>query len=168
MLPGGALIPEFDNEMATTRKVLERVPEDKFGWKPHDRSMSMCELASHVANIPHWANVSIEADTFDMNPEGGDPPKAPKAGSSAELLEIFDKNVAAARAVIAGASADDLAKTWTLLSGGNEVLAFPKLVVIRGFVLNHLIHHRGQLSVYLRMNDVPVPSIYGPSADEAM
>lgn len=163
-----ALLPEFDHEMAGTRKTLERVPEDKFGWKPHDKSMSMGELASHLANIPFWTTVTINQDNFDMAPVGGEHVKTPQASSVKELLETFDKNVADARNAIASASNEELMKNWSLLAGGNTVLAMPKGAVLRGFVLNHNVHHRAQLGVYLRLNDVAVPSIYGPSADEAM
>lgn len=162
------LLPEFDHEMAGTRKTLERVPEDKFGWKPHDKSMSMGELASHLANIPGWTSMTLNHESFDMAPANGEAFKTPQASSVKELLEIFDKNVAEARTALANVSNEDLMKTWSLLAGGNTVLSMPRAAVLRGFVLSHNIHHRAQLGVYLRLNDVAVPSIYGPSADEAM
>lgn len=162
------LLPEFDHEMAGTRKTLERVPEDKFGWKPHDKSMSMGELASHLANIPGWTSITLNQESFDMSPVNGEHPKTPQASSVKELLEIFDKNVAEARTALANVSNEDLMKTWSLLAGGNIVLSMPRAAVLRGFVLSHNVHHRAQLGVYLRLNDVAVPSIYGPSADEAM
>jgi uncharacterized damage-inducible protein DinB len=162
-----ALLSEFDYEMANTRKTLERVPEDKFDWKPHDRSMTMGGLASHLANIPTWAARAINHDSFDMAPEGAPPPRATQAASRAELLETFDKNVADARAALAEATDEHLRTQWSLLSGGQTVMQLPRVVVLRSFVMNHQIHHRGQLSVYLRLNDVPVPALYGPSADES-
>jgi len=157
-----SLLPEFDNEMATTRRTLERVPEDKFGWAPHQKSMTLGQLASHIAHTPGWATVAITRDSFDIATEYQ--PFA--AGSRAELLAEFDRNAASARAAIAGASDEALMQPWSLTNTGNIVMTMPKIAVVRTFMMNHGIHHRGQLSVYLRLNDVPVPSIYGPSADE--
>ncbi len=157
-----ALLPEFDHEMATCRRVIERVPEDKYDYKPHERSMSMGALASHLATMPTWANASIGQDSLDL--AGGFTPFQPK--TNAELLEAFDKNVAAARSAIAGASDETFMQSWSLKNGDKTLMTMPKVAVVRSFVMNHVIHHRGQLSVYLRLNNVPVPSIYGPSADE--
>jgi len=162
MAISASLLPEFDHEMATTRTVIERVPEDKFAFKPHERSMTMGQLASHIADMPSWVMMTIAQDSLDM--AGGFKPFV--AGSPAELLEVFDKNVAGARAAIAGASDQTLFQTWSLRRGDQTLMSMPKIAVLRSFMLNHVIHHRGQLSVYLRLNDVPVPSIYGPSADE--
>jgi uncharacterized damage-inducible protein DinB len=161
-----ALLPEFDQEMATTRRVLDRVPEDRFGWKPHEKSFSMGILASHVASLPSLATRAMETESFDFAPPGGQPYKMPVATSHRELMEIFDRNVAGARAAITAASDEHLQKSWTLLAGGQTIFTLPRVGVLRGLFMNHHIHHRGQLSVYLRLNDVPVPSIYGPSADE--
>jgi uncharacterized damage-inducible protein DinB len=161
-----ALLPEFDHEMAGTRKTLERVPEEKFDWKPHDKSMSMGGLATHLANIPTWAVRALKQDSFDLAPQGGPPLRLPPASSRGEVLDAFDKNVAEARAAIAEATDEELLKKWSLLSGGQTVMTLPRVAVLRSFVMNHSIHHRGQLSVYLRLNDVPVPGLYGPSADE--
>ncbi|MEW6127353.1 MAG: DinB family protein [Acidobacteriota bacterium] len=166
MAISAALLTEFDTEMATMRKTLERVTDDKFGWKPHDRSMTMGDLSSHIANMIGWVNVTISADEFDLAP-GGVPMKNEAAKSNAELLETLDKNIAAARAAIESASDEQLMKSWSLKQNGQTLLSIPKVAVLRSFVMNHCIHHRGQLSVYLRMNDIPVPSIYGPSADES-
>jgi len=160
------LLPEFDQEMAGTRKTLERVPEEKFDWKPHEKSTALGGLATHLANLPWWAVITIEQDSLDLAPPGAPPPRIEPARSRQEVLEAFDRNVAAARAAIAGASDGEWLKPWTLLSGGNEIMTLPKLAVLRSFVLNHNIHHRAQLGVYLRLNDVPVPSLYGPTADE--
>lgn len=162
-----AMLPEFDYEMASTRKTLERVPDEKFDWKPHDKSMTMGGLATHLANLPTWATRAIDKDSFDMAPQGGPPFRLPQAASRSEVLDTFDKNVAEARAAIAGASDEELMRKWSLLSGGHTVMTLPKVTVLRSFIMNHSIHHRGQLTVYLRLNDLPVPGLYGPSADEA-
>ncbi len=160
---GAALIPEFDHEMANTRKALERVPEDKFGWKPHDKSGSMIWLAGHVANIPSWAGFIFGGEFFDIE-AGGTPPPAPKTRK--ELLDAFDQNVKNARTAIQSASDDQWMKPWSLKAGARTIFTQPRVGVIRGMVMNHLIHHRAQLTVYLRMNNVPVPALYGPSGDE--
>ena len=161
-----SLLPEFDHEMANTRKTLERVPEGKSDWKPHAKSMAMGGLATHVGNIPTWANYTIDQDSLDLAPGGEPLPQTPVANSTAELLTTFDENVANARAAIASASDAEFFKPWTLMNNGNTILTMPKVAVLRSFVMNHLIHHRAQLGVYLRLNDIAVPSIYGPSADE--
>jgi uncharacterized damage-inducible protein DinB len=161
-----SLLPEFDHEMANTRKTLERVPDDRFDWKPHQKSTSMGGLATHLSNIPTWAVYTISQDSLDLAPEGKPLPPAEPAKSQSDLLYLFDSNVAKARAAIAEASDAELFKSWTLLSNGKQILTLPKIAVLRSFVMNHQIHHRAQLGVYLRLNDIPVPSIYGPSADE--
>jgi uncharacterized damage-inducible protein DinB len=161
-----ALLPEFDHEMANTRKSLERVPEDKFGWKPHEKSGTLGWLAAHLAEIPAHVPMTLAQDSFDIAPQGEHRQPAKPAASRSEILEGFDKNVAAARAAIAGAEDRVLMQPWSLLSGGKVVFTMPKIAVLRGFVMSHTIHHRAQLGVYLRLNDVPVPAIYGPSADE--
>jgi len=163
---GQVLLPEFDQEMAGTRKTLERVPENKFSWKPHDRSGTMGWLAGHLANIPSWATYTIAEDSLDMAPNGvpTTPPPAPKTRK--QLLDLFDKNVREARAAIAGASDEHLAKAWSLLQNGKTLLTMPRAACLRTWVMNHNVHHRAQLGVYLRLNDVAVPALYGPSADE--
>jgi uncharacterized damage-inducible protein DinB len=158
-----ALLPEFDREMSTTRKLLERVPEDKFEWKPHAKSMSFIELATHVATIPGWGAVTLNQSEIDM---GGQSPNA-AATSRADLLARFDRNNTDTRAALVGKSDAEMMAHWSLKHNGQTLFTMPKVAVWRGFVLNHLVHHRGQLSVYLRLNDVPVPAMYGPSADEA-
>lgn len=160
-----SLLPEFDYEMANTRKTLERVPDEKFDWKPHDKSFAMGSLAGHLANLPSWGSLTLSSDSFDLAP-GGEPVKSQVLANGKDVLAKFDENVAATRAAIEGASDQDLFKPWTLLSNGNTILTMPKVAVLRSFVMNHMIHHRAQLGVYLRLNDIPVPSIYGPSADE--
>jgi uncharacterized damage-inducible protein DinB len=157
-----ALLPEFDHEMATARKCIERVPEDKYGWKPHERSMTMGRLASHIAEMPGWGVAGLTKDSHNIDPTQ----RGFNATSKSEILAAFDKNVSEARAAIAGADDATYFQNWSLTVGGKPVMTMPKIAVVRTFVLNHIIHHRGQLSVYLRKNDVPVPSIYGPSADE--
>lgn len=161
-----ALLPEFDHEVANTRKTLERVPEDKLTWKPHKESMTMGELAVHLASIPSWAVPTIHEDALDIAPPGEPPYQPPPAHSRTEVLEMFDTNVQAARAANAGAMEEHLLQFWTLFSGGQAVLTLPRITVLRSMIMNHIIHHRAQLGVYLRLNDSPVPAIYGPSADE--
>jgi uncharacterized damage-inducible protein DinB len=162
----GALLPEFDHEMANTRKSLERVPDDKMEFKPHPKSMTMNALASHLATINDWVTSTIENDTFDFAPPGKPAYKLPALKTRAELLAAFDKYSASARKQIAGASDEHLMKNWSLLAGGHTLFTMPRVAVLRSFIMNHTIHHRAQLGVYLRLNDIPVPSIYGPSADE--
>ena len=128
--------------------------------------MTMGGLATHLANVLTWAVVTVDTDSFDLAPGGVPMAPVPQVKSRKELLEIFDQNVAAARKAIAGAADAHLLKPWTLLHNGKQVVSMPRIAVLRTFVMNHSIHHRAQLGVYLRLNDVPVPSIYGPSADE--
>jgi uncharacterized damage-inducible protein DinB len=161
-----SLLPEFDQEMANTRKTLERIPDDKFDWKPHEKSWAMGGLATHLANLPIWTVYTINQDSLDLAPPGGGSFTVEPKNTRQELLEDFDKNAAAARDAIAGASDEEMLKPWTLLKSGVTLMTLPKIAVLRSFVMNHIIHHRGQFTVYLRLNDVPVPSIYGPSADE--
>ncbi len=159
------LLPEFDREMATTRRHLERAPEDKFGWRPHEKSGTLGWLAGHIASIPGWAVEGITKDSVDLAPGGVRvPPPAPPETREA-LLQLFDKNIAAARAAIASVEDARLGQSWSLLMDGKPMLTMPRLGVLRNFVMNHIIHHRAQLGVYLRMNEVPVPASYGPSAD---
>ena len=161
-----SLLPEFDLEMANTRKVLERVPEADFGWKPHVKSFSMGELAGHVASIPGWMTSTLTEDGFDFSP-GGVPVEFPKPASVKEILALHDEGVAAARAALEAATDGVFLTSWSLLENGTPLFTMPRVAVVRSFVMNHLIHHRAQLTVYLRLNDLPVPALYGPSADEA-
>ena len=154
--------------MANTRRALERVPEDRLGWQPHPKSWSMGNLATHLANLPSWTNIAVKENQLDLAPGGVEPPRLPPAASRQELLQRFDENVKAARACLADASDPELLAPWTLLRAGTALFTMPKVGVLRSFVFNHIVHHRGQLTVYLRLNDVPVPSLYGPSADEAV
>jgi len=159
------LLPEFDQEMANTRKVLERVPEEKLSWKPHPKSFAMGALATHVAMIPGWGTFTLEGDSFDLAAPGATTPPPP-AGSRKELLELFDSNVAKFRAALVGAEDEHLLAPWSLVKGSQTIFTMPRLAVLRSMIMNHSIHHRAQLGVYLRLNDVPVPGLYGPSADE--
>jgi uncharacterized damage-inducible protein DinB len=160
------LLPEFDQEMGNTRKVLERLPDDKWSWKPHPKSWALGGLATHLANLPNWIGYTVDQDSLDIAPVGQPAYQEPEAPNRKAALERFDTNVKAGRAKIAGASDQTLLGNWTLLAGGKSVFTLPKIAVLRSFVMNHIIHHRAQMGVYLRLNDVPVPSIYGPSADE--
>ncbi len=162
-----ALLPEFDQEMAKTRRSLERVPEGNFDWKPHAKSMSLGQLSVHLAMIPEWGSESLKGDSLDIAPPGAPPYQMPKAESRKQILEMFDQGVARTREALAKASDAELVKPWTLLAGGKMIFTLPRIGVLRTSIMNHMIHHRAQLGVYLRLNNVPVPAIYGPSADEA-
>lgn len=167
MTIAAALLPEFDQEMANTRKALERVPDDKLSWKAHPKSNTIGWVAAHLANIPQWTVLTLTQDSFDVAPVGGEPYRTPPATSREQVLEEFDKNVAAARKALAEAKDADVLGPWSLLQGGQTLFTLPKIAVIRSFVLNHSIHHRAHLLVYLRLNDVPVPGLYGPSGDDS-
>lgn len=157
-----ALLPEFDHEMTTTRRMLERFPEDKVEWRPHDTCMTLGRLAGHVAEIPRWIVPTIAQDELTL-----DPNYAPYVVKSrAEALKRFDEDVKAARETIAGAKDEAFMKPWSLVVGGKPVFTLPKAAVVRTFVMSHMIHHRGQLAAFYRIAGVPVPSIYGPSKDE--
>lgn len=160
------ILPEFEHEMANTRKTLERVPDDKFAWKPHEKSMTLGGLVTHLANIPSWTKETFNREELDVAPPGAPPYRLEEKKSAAEALATFDENVASARAALEAATDENWQGKWSLLMGGKTIFTLPRTAVMRGFVMNHLIHHRAQLGVYLRLLDVPVPSIYGPSADE--
>ena len=159
-----ALLPEYDHEMGTTRRLLERLPDAEFGWKPHDKSMSLGDLGQHLASLVMWCGTIANQSEFDLatfNPED-----MPKMDTREQLLAAFDASVASGRQVLASKTDGELLAPWSLKKGGKEIFTLPRIAAIRSFVMNHTIHHRGQLSVYLRLRNVPVPSIYGPSADE--
>ena len=160
------ILPEFDREMASTRKVLERVPEDRLDWQPHPRSHTIGWNANHLAEIPGWAAGALTTAAFDVAPAGGPAYQSPKLTTRREILELFDRNVAAARKAIAAIKDDQMMQPWSLLKAGTPIFTMPRAAVMRGFILNHLIHHRAILCVYLRLNDIPVPGMYGPSGDE--
>jgi uncharacterized damage-inducible protein DinB len=160
------ILPEYDEEMANTRKVLERIPDDKLDWKPHPKSNTIGWNANHLAEIPSWVNMTLDTTELDIAPVGGEPWRSPKLTSRKEILELFDKNVAAARKALAEVKDDAMGVDWSLLQAGANILTLPRSAMIRSFVLNHLVHHRAILCVYLRLNDIPVPGMYGPSGDE--
>ena len=156
------LVAEYDHEMGTTRKLLERLPEAQLSWKPHEKSMSLGGLATHVANIPHWASLILNEPFFDL---ASAPPNLEAKTSRADILNFFDESTRHARASMDKSDAEYMAR-WALTRAGHEMFSMPRIAAFRSFVLSHIIHHRGQLSVYLRLNDIPVPPIYGPTADE--
>ena len=158
-----SFLGELDHEMANTRRTLERVPTDRLAWQPHAKSMTLGRLASHIAEMPIWAIRTIGTSGYDFAASGRLRTDLP---STREIVEAFDKNLAEAREAIAGTSEEALREKWTLRRGDQVVFSLPRIAVLRSMVLNHIIHHRGQLTVYLRLNDVPLPGLYGPSADE--
>jgi uncharacterized damage-inducible protein DinB len=160
------VLPEFDREMASTRQVLERVPEDKLDWRPHPKSNTIGWNANHLVELPGWALAILTQPQFEVAPVGGPRYQSPKLRTRRELLDLFDRNVASARQAIAAVKDEEMSAMWSLLSGGKPMFTMPRSAVMRSFVLNHLIHHRAILCVYLRLNDVPVPGMYGPSGDE--
>jgi uncharacterized damage-inducible protein DinB len=159
-------LPEFDQEMGSTRKVLERVPEDKLDWRPHPKSNTIGWNANHLVEMPTWINATMAASSLDIAPPGGPQYVSPKLSTQKDLLETFDKNVAAARQALAAATDEQVSQNWSLLKAGQTMFTMPRRAVIRTFVINHMIHHRAVLCVYLRLNDVPVPGMYGPSGDD--
>jgi uncharacterized damage-inducible protein DinB len=158
-----AFLAELDNEVKVTRQVLERIPADKFDWKPHEKSMTFGRLASHVAEMFGWTKDTLHSDVLDFATMEYKPFEPT---STEELLALFDEQIANSRAALADVSDEKFMTEWTMRNGDQVYFTMPKVAVMRTFVMNHIIHHRGQLSVYLRLNDIPVPSIYGPSADE--
>ncbi len=158
------LLPEFDHEMGVARKVIERVDDTKFTWQPHEKSMSLGRLASHIAEIPMWGHTILNQPEFDMVPGTYQPTSK---ASTSEILAFFDEQVSTIRAILAEKTDAELMSTWTFKDNGKEVFSMPRVAAWRSWVMNHLIHHRGQLSVYLRQTGSKVPSIYGPSGDEA-
>lgn len=161
------LLGEFDHEMAVTRRTLDRIPDDKFSWKPHEKSMSLGRLAGHIAEIPGWLTVTLIKDSLDMAPGGVSTYKPPALESRAEVLALFDKNVADGRETLQGFPDDKMDVKWSLLNNGKAIFTMPRAGVVRAFIVKHAVHHRAQMGVYLRMNNIPVPSVYGPSADES-
>jgi uncharacterized damage-inducible protein DinB len=159
-------LPEFEHEMASTRRILERMPHERAAWKPHPKSFSMGDLGLHLAQLPNWLVITMNDSAFDANPPGGPPFPRPVYESVDRTLAMFDANDAAGRAALASATDEQMLAIWTLKNGGQSVLAMPRVAIVRSFVLNHIIHHRGQMSLYLRLCDVPVPGMYGPTADD--
>jgi uncharacterized damage-inducible protein DinB len=157
------LFADLDHELATTRRVLERIPNEHLAWKPHEKSMALGALGTHLANLVRWQVSVLTQAEYDF---AAAEPRMTPAPSREALLEAFDRNVAALRSVIGGVTDATLATDWTLRNGEHVVFKRPKAQVFRSFGLSHMAHHRGQLTVYLRLLDVPVPSVYGPTADE--
>lgn len=155
------LLPEFDQEMANTRKLLECVPDNNFAWKPHEKSMTLGRLATHIAELPGYTMVTVNLPSLDVS----EYKYSVVCETKGAVLAEFDKNAGAARAAIAGASDETLLQPWSLIFGGQVAFTLPRVAVIRTMMMNHLIHHRAQLGVYLRLNDVAIPGMYGPSAD---
>lgn len=160
-------LPEFDQEMKTTRSLLERVPLEKSDWKPHTKSTSLGALAVHLANLAGFGELIVKQDgrDFGTNDQAAIRAAMNKQRTREELLGLFDENVKKSRAALASLQEKDLGTTWTLRNGEQVLFAMPRAAVLRTLLMNHIIHHRGQLSVYLRLNEVPLPSIYGPTAD---
>ncbi|CAN5732515.1 hypothetical protein BH24ACI3_BH24ACI3_07970 [soil metagenome] len=158
-----ALIAEMEVEAATPRNCMERVPADKFAWKPHEKSMAFGRLASHIAEMFSWTAVTLQQSELDFS-KWDYIPFEPQ--STDELVEFLDKNVAEAIDILRNTPDEVFMEHWTMRNGETVYFTLPKVAVMRSFVMNHIVHHRGQLSVYLRLNDIAVPSIYGPSADE--
>jgi uncharacterized damage-inducible protein DinB len=160
------LLPEYDNEIAVTRVVLQRVPDDRVEWKPHPKSFPMGHLAQLVARLPGWANMVLDHTELDIAPKDGPTYPGYSFEKTATLLAEFDTGAASGRAAIAKTSDDDFQVPWSLKRAGTTMLTMPRYLALRSTVLNHLVHHRAQLGVYLRLVDVPVPQMYGPTADE--
>ena len=156
------LLMEFDHEMATTRKLLDRIPDDKLTWKPHEKSMTLGGLGTHLGNIPNWAGTILNEASFDL---AGSPPNLQALASRAAIVDAFDQAAGKTRAAMDKTDGEYLSP-WALKRGGQEMFSMPRVAAFRTFVLYHIVHHRGQLSVYLRLNNIPVPPIYGPTADE--
>ncbi len=157
---------EYEREVGVTRRVLERVPDGRLDWKPHPTSFSLGQLAQHVATLPQWASL-LANDDLDIQPAGQPMRKLPPSATRDALLALLESNAAAGRAFLAQASDAELDRPWTLLAAGKAIFTMTKAEVFQISVMNHLAHHRGQLCTYLRLNDVPVPAVFGPSADEA-
>jgi len=156
------LLSEFDHEMGTTRRLLERIPDAKFDWKPHEKSMTLGGLATHLSNLPNWGTTILNDASYDL---AAGPPNLSQSASRVDMLAQFDGAVARTRTALDKTDAE-LGAVWKLTRGDQEMFSLPRAVAFRMFVLYHVVHHRGQLSVYLRLNDIPVPAIYGPTADE--
>jgi uncharacterized damage-inducible protein DinB len=161
-----SVLPEFDQEMASTRKVLERIPDDKLDWQAHPKSHTIGWNANHLADLPNWLAETLTKTSLDIAPIGGAPYQLPKVTSRQEIVDLFDRNVANARKTLVATTDEEAGKMWSLLRGGQPIFTMPRAAVVRGMVLNHIIHHRAILCVYLRLNDIPVPGMYGPSGDE--
>jgi uncharacterized damage-inducible protein DinB len=158
-----SLLPEIDQEIAATRRVLERVPDAALEWRPHPKSFNLGELATHLSRIPHWGTLILTREAYDLATSG---PRAQALPSVAAVLDQFDANVREVRKTLVDMTDGQLLQPWMLRRGDRVLMSIPKVSAVRGFVVRHLVHHRGQMTVYLRMNDVPLPPLYGPTADE--
>jgi len=158
-----AFVAELQQEAATMRKCLERIPETTFDWKPHEKSMTMSRLATHVAEMVGWIKDTVETPELDFSTMDYKP-FAPE--TTAELVEFLDKNIAVSTEALKNTSDETMMQNWKMRNGEEIYFDMPRIQVLRGFIFNHIVHHRGQLSVYLRLNDISVPALYGPSADE--
>lgn len=161
-----SILPEFEQEMAKTRNTLERVPDEKFSWRPHEKSFSFRDLANHIARMAGWGAGTLTTESMDLDPEKGGFVPPEEAETTKGVLAVFDEGVAAFRGALEKATDEEMMQPWALLMSGETLFEMPRIAVLRGMILNHIIHHRGQLTVYLRLNDLPVPPLYGPSADE--
>jgi uncharacterized damage-inducible protein DinB len=161
--PAAPFVAELQQEAAATRKLLERLPAEKLSWRPHPKSMTLGQLAQHVATTPSIPKNLLAADTFDAMTVDFTPAQPT---SVADVRKAFEDSMVSARDTLNAWTSKDLETTWRLKAGPKELMAAPKSALVRSLVLNHMVHHRGQLTVYLRMLDVPLPSVYGPSADE--
>jgi uncharacterized damage-inducible protein DinB len=160
------ILPEFDQEMASSRKVLERVPDEKFNWRAHPKSNTFGWNANHLAEIPGWVAGTLTGTQWDFSPPGEPAYQTPSLNTTKEVLDFFDANVAQARAAIQAVKDSEIDVPWTLLYQGEKVFTMPRESVVRSFVISHMIHHRAIMTVYLRLSDIPVPGMYGPSGDE--
>lgn len=160
-----SILPAFNQIVDGTKSVLAAVPEDQLDWRPHGRSWTLGELATHLANLPSWTMATLSVSEFDISPADGGPPPMAALTTGAEMVAALEENAAAARGAIENCSDADLASPWTMLVAGEARFTLPKGVVLRTFIMDHMIHHRAQLGVYLRMLDIPVPQLFGPTAD---
>lgn len=165
MTIGQSFVKEFDHEMKVTRSLLALVPEKDADWKPHPKSSAMGRLASHIATLPRWASGAVEHGVIDLSSPSAERFRPPPFDTTSALVEGFDRNIEAAKKAVVGATDEHLAGIWILRNGDKTLFSMPRTVALRSFVMSHLIHHRGQLSVYLRLREIPLPSIYGPTAD---
>ncbi len=159
-------LQEFEQEMASTRKVLERIPEENLDWRPHPKSNTIAWNANHLSDLPGWGISVLTETNFDFAPIGGKRHETSRFRTRKEILDQFDGNVAAVRKAAAEIKDEKMNEMWSLLAGGKPIFTMPRAAVMRHFVLNHMIHHRAVLCVYLRLNDITVPGMYGPSGDE--
>lgn len=160
---GQILMAELKHEAVSTRKMLERIPADKLAWKPHEKSMTLEQLAGHIVNMFSWTNVTLKQDELDFAKSDYKPRSYTQAS---EFVADFDKNIEVSIETLSHISNETMAENWTMRNGEQVYFTMPRAAVMRTFVINHIIHHRGQLSVYLRLQNVPLPPVYGPTADE--